>query len=464
MAAVGVSEDEARELLASYRGSIDIAAINAPTQVTLAGEARAIEELSATLTHRGRFVRVLPLPYAFHTAAMDPVRDAFLSSVSHIGARATTVPYLSTVTGGDLPGEMLGADYWWRNLREPVQFAAAIRNAISRGHRTFVEIGPTPALVRYIDEILAAEGVAGTALGTLKRDTPAMECMLASVAKLHVRGVAVQWERLGIDGVSHHSFPGYPWQRQHFWAESEDARAVRLSGPAHPLLGTRGRGANPAWMADIGPHTHAFLRDHRLDDRAVFPAAGYVELMLAAGAQGVKESALELRDVRFQRLLRLDQAELVETAIDERARTIAISAKPATGDGEWQRHAPRACARDRSARREPASVLHSERGSVRSTSTRSTRDLHGAGMGSPLFRHCAGRVPGTQWWPDRGRCPRHARATRVVRASGDPRWCLATRTGVDAGGRRARCQVPAGAHRARAMAAPVQRRGAVPCE
>jgi hypothetical protein len=84
----------------------------------------------------------------------------------------------------------------------------------------------------------------------LKRDTPAMECMLASVAKLHVRGVAVQWELLGIDGVSHHSFPGYPWQRQHFWAESEDARAVRLSGPAHPLLGTRGRGANPAWLSE----------------------------------------------------------------------------------------------------------------------------------------------------------------------------------------------------------------------
>ena len=125
MAAIGVSEDEARALLAPYRGAIHIAAVNAPTQVTLAGEAAAVEELAATLTERGRFARVLPLPYAFHSPAMDVVRDDFLSVVSHVGARAATTPYLSTVTGGELPGEALGPDYWWRNLRQPVQFAAA---------------------------------------------------------------------------------------------------------------------------------------------------------------------------------------------------------------------------------------------------------------------------------------------------------------------------------------------------
>jgi acyl transferase domain-containing protein/NADPH:quinone reductase-like Zn-dependent oxidoreductase/acyl carrier protein len=339
MAAIGVSEDEARELLAPYRGAIHIAAVNAPTQVTLAGEALAVEELAATLTERGRFARVLPLPYAFHSPAMDTVRDDFLSVVSHVVARAATVPYLSTVTGGELPGEALGPDYWWRNLRQPVQFAAAVRTAIGWGHRTFLEIGPSASLVRYIDEILAAEHVAGMAIGTLKRDAPAMRCVLGSIAKLHVRGVAVQWERLSTDDASHQPFPTYPWQRQRFWAESPDARALRLSGPSHPLLGTRKRGANPAWLSDIGPHTHAFLGDHRLDDRAVFPAAGYVELMLAAVAQSSKESALELSDVRFERLLWLDQAELVETAIDERARTVEICAKPATGEAEWLRHA-----------------------------------------------------------------------------------------------------------------------------
>ena len=196
MAAIGVSEDEARELLAPYRGAIHIAAVNAPTQVTLAGEAAVVEELAATLTERGRFARVLPLPYAFHSPAMDVVRDDFLSVVSHVVARAATVPYLSTVTGGELPGEALGPDYWWRNLRQPVQFAAAVRTALGRGHRTFLEIGPSASLVRYIDEILAAEHVAGAAIGSLKRDAPAMQCVLGSVAKLHVRGVAVQWEQL----------------------------------------------------------------------------------------------------------------------------------------------------------------------------------------------------------------------------------------------------------------------------
>ncbi|TMG92386.1 MAG: acyltransferase domain-containing protein, partial [Betaproteobacteria bacterium] len=399
MAAIGVSEDEARELLAPYRGAIHIAAVNAPTQLTLTGEAAAVEELAATLAERGRFARVLPLPYAFHSPAMDVVRDDFLSAVSHVGARASTIPYLSTVTGGELAGEALGPDYWWRNLRQPVQFAAAVRNALSRGHRTFVEIGPSPSLVRYIDEIMAAEHVAGTALGTLKRDAPAMQCVLESVAKLHVRGVAVQWERLSTGDAPHQLFPSYPWQRQRFWTESPDARALRLSGPSHPLLGTRKRSANPAWLSDIGPHTHAFLGDHRLDDRAVFPAAGYVELLLAAVAQGSKESALELSDVRFERLLWLDHTALVETAMDERARTVEICAKPATGEAEWQRHA-RAHARvtdrpDRNLRRRciPSEAREID---VDALYARFARSGHGYGPQFRTLRWAA--AAGTDFW------------------------------------------------------------------
>src|SRR5262249_15399980 len=148
----------------------------------------------------------------------------------------TTTPFLSGVAARELHGDSLDARYWWRNLREPVQFAAAVRAAIALGHRTFVEIGPHPSLVRYVAETLAAQGVQGHAVGTLQRNEPASHCMMETVASLHVRGVDVDWPRVNRSDGSHRSFPGYPWQRERFWAESHDARALRLSGAAHPLL------------------------------------------------------------------------------------------------------------------------------------------------------------------------------------------------------------------------------------
>ena len=40
--------------------------------------------------------------------------------------------------------------YWWRNVREPVNFEAAIRAMIDAGINTFVEIGPRAVLTSYL--------------------------------------------------------------------------------------------------------------------------------------------------------------------------------------------------------------------------------------------------------------------------------------------------------------------------
>ena len=48
------------------------------------------------------------------------------------------------ITGGAACGETLDTDYWWRNLRHPVQFHAAMASLAQAGCRVFLEIGPQP--------------------------------------------------------------------------------------------------------------------------------------------------------------------------------------------------------------------------------------------------------------------------------------------------------------------------------
>lgn len=338
MVAAGLREDEAEALLAPYGGAIEVAAVNSATQMTLAGQIDAVRAVARTLESEGRFVRVLPLSYAFHTGAMDGIRDDLLEALGDLHPCAATVPYMSTVTGSEVQGESLGAEYWWRNLRRPVRFADAIRSVLSHGPTSFIEIGPHGALVRYIDEILREGNMAGAAVGTLKRDRPAQECLQEMLAQLHVRGIPVDWRRCNRGDAGHRPFPTYAWQRQRFWAESPDARALRLESPSHPLLGRLERGAARTWQSDIGMHTHPLLSDHVLDGKAVFPAAGYVELLLAA-AGGDASKPVALRDVRFERVLRLEQTQLVQTSVDARTSAVRISAQPADQSGPWQSHA-----------------------------------------------------------------------------------------------------------------------------
>ncbi len=36
------------------------------------------------------------------------------------------IRYISTVDGKELAGDQLNANYWWRNIRQPVKFHSAI--------------------------------------------------------------------------------------------------------------------------------------------------------------------------------------------------------------------------------------------------------------------------------------------------------------------------------------------------
>ncbi|MCO8306781.1 acyltransferase domain-containing protein [Streptomyces sp. RKCA744] len=149
MAAVGLPADEVNGLIAGR--DLELAGVNSPTDVTLSGSAGELSALGDELLRRGVFFRELNLDYAFHSRSMDPIRDRLCTALAGLAPRAGTAALVSTVTGGTLPGTELGAEYWWRNVREPVLFGPAV-TALVDGHGcgTIVEIGPHPVLLGYL--------------------------------------------------------------------------------------------------------------------------------------------------------------------------------------------------------------------------------------------------------------------------------------------------------------------------
>ena len=138
-----------------------------------------------------------------------------------------------------------------------------------------------------------------------------------------MRGVDLAWNTLAPAGWKFVDLPKQQFAKSQFWAESEEFASCPLDAPSHPLLGQRLRTARPVWQARISSERQRFLKDHRIDGSIVFPAAGYVELMLAAAREHLSNAPWELEGISFVSLLSLtaDATAVLETSLDsERGR------------------------------------------------------------------------------------------------------------------------------------------------
>ena len=134
--------------------------------------------------------------------------------------------------------------------------------------------------------------------------------------------------------------PGYPWQREHYWIESEESRQDRLglrSQSTDNHYPARQQPSTPGWSTQsgalgsgvgrgTGSRTQlAYLDDHRVQRTIIYPGAGYIEMALAVAAQS--NQAAQLTGIIFHKALPLPE---VEGADDQTQHP-----PPLSGDPEW---------------------------------------------------------------------------------------------------------------------------------
>jgi acyl transferase domain-containing protein/acyl carrier protein len=279
MMSVQASAELVREWIAPWEPRLSVAAVNGPSAVVVAGEPAALTELAAHLAADGVRTRPLSVGYASHSAHVDRIRDDLLAALPTLAAQASPIRFCSTVTGDLIDTAELDAEYWYRNLRQPVQFARAAAMLAGTGHDVFVECSAHPVLVPAIEE------VTGTAVvtGTLRRGEGGLRRFLRSAAELDVQGVAVDWARLVPRG-GHADLPTYPFQRQRHWLDPEPA-AGRPDPLDHPLLTTVVALPDDGGVVGTGvlsARAQPWLRDHGVLGATVVPGTVFVELATRA--------------------------------------------------------------------------------------------------------------------------------------------------------------------------------------
>jgi amino acid adenylation domain-containing protein len=311
MLAAGISGEEAEALAAASGGRVALAAVNSATSVTLSGDGGALRDIAAVLERDERFCRLLPVEVPYHGPQMDALHDDLLEALGDLRPSASAIPLVTGVTGTWVGEALLDRTHWWRTIRQPVRFAAALETLVADGVELFVEISPHPALAHYVAECLAGhDGHDGTGavLPSLRRGEDERATMLRTLGELHVRGRDVDWSGLYPGGACVR-LPTYPWQRERHWLPPVDPAAARSSGvdTGHPLLGRRLPTAHPVWEADLADPRSDYLDAHVVEDVAAFPGAAYVDMALAAAQQIHGGAAVALEGVEFRKLLFLER-------------------------------------------------------------------------------------------------------------------------------------------------------------
>ena len=327
MAALALGGAAARELLAELGSPIEVGAINATQSVTLSGPGEAIDRLAAEARRRGHACRVLDLDFAFHSAAMDPIRDDLLADLAGLSSGAPRALLVSTVTGDQVTAGLLDADYWWRNIRSPVRFTDGMAALVGAGFRIFVEIGANPVLQAYLHDALHAAEGQGRILATLTRKQGSEDPFPEIAARCHVAGYDIVGADRFDGPADLRDLPLYPWQKERFWFEHTVEEVHPVNPPFdHPLLGFRQHGPVPFWLNHLDPEVLPWLADHAIEGVPVLPATAVLEMALAAAwLRRPDARAIEVVDVELRRPLPFDKGRPREI------RTVV-----AGDDGDWE--------------------------------------------------------------------------------------------------------------------------------
>ena len=265
---------------------VEIACENAPASTVICGKKAALQPIMEELDRRNLQNRLIPGNIAFHSSAMDPLKDDALEALSFLNdcAFEAEVPLISSVTG--VKTERLDNAYWWSNIRQSVRFAAAMETVMREYQPDVVlEIAPHSALQTTIAQCLEDSNPIPACIPTLMRDSDVCLDFNEALGALFRAGVdldfATQYPR---PEPIVHLLPGHPREDQAMIdIMCDNEMFVRQGEYSHgPLVGHKVPADHLLFEARLSEKDFPYLADHRVHHAAIMPGAGYIELILEA--------------------------------------------------------------------------------------------------------------------------------------------------------------------------------------
>lgn len=181
-ALIGASEEQAEEIASNRRaagGRLQVANINAPGQVVVAGSGDDIDWLAANARDLG-VRRVIPLNVAgaFHSSFMESAAGEVSAALDGVSLGAPVFPVWSNTTAEPHRADQI-ADLLVRQVVSPVRFSQSLTNMAGEGIATFVHVGPGDVTAGMVRRTVPQAEV--LAISTIE-DIPSAQPLISTIA------------------------------------------------------------------------------------------------------------------------------------------------------------------------------------------------------------------------------------------------------------------------------------------
>jgi len=172
---LGLDAVEALCAEAAHGEVVEIANINSPAQIVIAGARAAVERAAALAVGRGGKVTMLPVSAPFHCSLMTPAAERLAPELAAIPITEPRIPVVRNVDGGVTRAAAEVKPFLLSQVASPVRWTDCIRTLVEAGARVFVEVGPGRALTGLLRRIV--DGARGVSV----EDPASLEKALAAV-------------------------------------------------------------------------------------------------------------------------------------------------------------------------------------------------------------------------------------------------------------------------------------------
>ncbi|KAF1839562.1 polyketide synthase [Decorospora gaudefroyi] len=202
----------------------EIACINGPEETVLCGTVEVVESTNEMLASNGFKATKLNVPFAFHSAQVEPILEKFRVVAASVNFNKPVVPVMSPLTGEIIrEAGIIGPDYLARHARETVNFKTALATGqeekLFDAKTAWLEVGAHPVCSGMVKSSL---GGAPVAAGSLRRNEDSWKTLSNSIATLYLAGVYFdfnEYHRLFNSAHEMYTLPTYAFDTKKYWLD-----------------------------------------------------------------------------------------------------------------------------------------------------------------------------------------------------------------------------------------------------
>ena len=199
----------------------EIACVNGPEDTVISGENEQIESAKAQIATSGLKSILLKVPFAFHSAQVQPILESFQIAAAGITFRKPSIPVLCPLLGETVQDEgVFSAAYLARHCRETVDMAGALEAAYKAqliNDKTFtMEMGPQPVVCGMVKATLGPQMVT---LPIVQRRKNVWQNITAAFQTLYNGGQEINWVEYHAPFEGAHrvlELPHYGWDLKEY--------------------------------------------------------------------------------------------------------------------------------------------------------------------------------------------------------------------------------------------------------